>query len=64
VKIATFVFDSERNRYLPANGNAMAITAIVSKRFPRREDMIVIRSYGYEPRLTNGELIAKVDIRA
>lgn len=51
-------------RYLPANKNAVAVGAIFSSWVLDASRMGAVRSHGYTPRLTNGEEIARVDVRA
>lgn len=48
--------------YWPANKNAAYISHVLSKRFLREEDMLTVKSKGYEPMLTNGQHIGKVDL--
>lgn len=50
--------------YYPANKNATAVAAILSRRTLLADHMLVVRSHGYTPRLTNGEEIGKLDVSA
>jgi hypothetical protein len=50
--------------YYPANKNANAVCAILSRMKLNASHMIVVRSRGYTPRLTNGTEIGKVEIQA
>lgn len=49
--------------FYPADKAAIAATAIVSKRFIREHDMILVRCAGYVPYYLNGQEIGKVDVR-
>lgn len=61
-KIATFTRGF--GHYYPANKDAIAACAILSKMVLSPDDMVTIRSKGYETRMINGEPIGRVDIKA
>lgn len=60
-KIAKFTYGN--GVYYPANKEAIAVTAIISKRFLRENDMILVRCAGRIPYLLNGQEIAEVNIK-
>lgn len=62
MKAATFVHKD--GLYYPANKNAIAICAIVSRMKLRDSDMPTVRKEGYIPFLTNRTEIGKVNILA
>ena len=60
MKVATFVFQG--GLYHPANKEAISACAVLSRMKLRDSDMPWMRSNGYDPRLTNGQEIGKIDI--
>lgn len=57
------MFTMKEDIYYPANKNAIAACAIMSKMRLRKGDMLYLPNYGYEPILTSGQAINRVDVR-
>lgn len=62
MKVAMFVYKD--GLYYPANKNAVAECAKLSRMKLRDSDMVVVISNGYRAFLTNGQEIGKVNILA
>ena len=60
----TAVFTTDGQHFYPANKNAVAVGVILSRRTLDATHMILVRSHGYTPRLTNGTEIGKVEVKA
>ena len=61
MKIAKFTYGN--GQYWPANKEAIAACAILSKMVLSADDMLAVKSKGYDARLQNGEPIGKLDVR-
>ena len=61
---AMFTHDPATGHYLPANKNAVAVAAILSKMRLTLPDLLVVRALGYLLVLQNGREIGRVDIQA
>lgn len=62
MKQAMFTFDAVTMCYWPANKNAIAACAILSKMRLGEHDMVTVKDKGFEPILQNGEPILRVNI--
>ncbi len=60
----TALFTHADGVFYPANKNAVAIGAIMSRRTLDATHFIIVRAHGYTPRLTDGREIGKVEVRA
>lgn len=60
----TAFFTHAEGVYFPANKNAVAVAAVLSRRVLDEGHMILVRTHGFTPRLTNGTEIGKVEVKA
>lgn len=61
-KIAKFTLGTD-GIYYPSDKEAIAATAVVSRRFLRDDNIQMIRSAGWVPCLMNGQEIGKIDVK-
>lgn len=55
-------FTTDGQTYYPANKDAVALCAVLSRAKLSSVDIITLRAMGHDPRMTNGERIGGIDI--